>query len=159
MEKRANVVVMGGSFNPPTIVHLKTVQAVMDALDAKKGYLVPVSFAYLKRKMIRAECGPPMALTGSAPPRSGSICSTRTPWPPCCIRRCCPCAGSWKKRIFRRRFFPSGMNTPFSEMLLNTGDVLLINGGKGKKDTYWGVNTVTWEGENRLGILLMELRK
>ena len=48
---------------------------------------------------------------------------------------------------------------PFSEMMLNTGDVLLINGGKGKKDTYWGVNTVTWEGENRLGILLMELRK
>lgn len=49
-----NVVVMGGSFDPPTIAHLKLMQAALDALDSDSGYFVPVSFAYLKRKMIRA---------------------------------------------------------------------------------------------------------
>lgn len=57
MKKRENIIVMGGSFNPPTIAHLKLVQATLDALDAGKGYLVPVSHAYLKRKMVRAGCG------------------------------------------------------------------------------------------------------
>lgn len=32
-----NIVVMGGSFNPPTIAHLKVIQAAMDALDAEAG--------------------------------------------------------------------------------------------------------------------------
>lgn len=53
MEKQ-NIIVMGGSFNPPTIAHLKIIQAAMDAVNAKKGYLVPVSHAYLKRKMVKA---------------------------------------------------------------------------------------------------------
>ena len=57
MEHQENIVVMGGSFNPPTIAHLKLVRAAMDALEAEKGYLVPVSHAYLKRKMVRAGCG------------------------------------------------------------------------------------------------------
>lgn len=57
MKKRENIIVMGGSFNPPTIAHLKLVQATLDALDAGNGYLVPVSHAYLKRKMVRAGCG------------------------------------------------------------------------------------------------------
>lgn len=56
MAKR-NIVVMGGSFNPPTIAHLKLIQAAMDALDAEAGYLVPVSYAYLKRKLILAGSG------------------------------------------------------------------------------------------------------
>ncbi|MDY3766241.1 MAG: NADAR domain-containing protein [Lachnospiraceae bacterium] len=52
--EKQNIIVMGGSFNPPTIAHLKIVQAAMDAVHAEKGYLVPVSHAYLKRKMVKA---------------------------------------------------------------------------------------------------------
>ena len=50
MEK--NIVAMGGSFNPPTLAHLKIIRAAMDAVSAEKGYLVPVSHAYLKRKLL-----------------------------------------------------------------------------------------------------------
>ena len=57
MEKMKNVMVMGGSFNPPTIAHLKLIQAAVDAMNAEAGYLVPVSHAYLKRKMVQAGCG------------------------------------------------------------------------------------------------------
>lgn len=45
------LVIMGGSFNPPTKAHLKLIQTAMDSVGADKGYFVPVSFAYLKRKM------------------------------------------------------------------------------------------------------------
>ena len=52
--KQQNVVVMGGSFNPPTIAHMQIMQQALDVLEADRGYFVPVSFAYLKRKMIKA---------------------------------------------------------------------------------------------------------
>lgn len=52
--KKKSVVVMGGSFNPPTIAHLKIMQKALDAVSAEKGFLVPVSFPYLKRKMVKA---------------------------------------------------------------------------------------------------------
>ncbi|MCH5187029.1 MAG: DUF1768 domain-containing protein [Oscillospiraceae bacterium] len=45
------IVVMGGSFNPPTIAHYKLMRAAVDELKAEKGVFVPVSRAYLKRKM------------------------------------------------------------------------------------------------------------
>lgn len=48
-EKR--IVVMGGSFNPPTLAHYKLMKVAIDALDADKGLFVPVSDAYLRRKM------------------------------------------------------------------------------------------------------------
>ncbi len=51
------VVVMGGSFNPPTIAHWLLMRAALDVVDARVGYFVPVSFAYLKRKMVRAGQG------------------------------------------------------------------------------------------------------
>lgn len=57
MKDRANIIVMGGSFNPPTIAHLRLLRAAMEALNAEAGYFVPVSHAYLKRKMVRAGCG------------------------------------------------------------------------------------------------------
>lgn len=57
MDERRNILVMGGSFNPPTIAHLRLIQAAMDALNAERGYLAPVSHAYLKRKMVRAGSG------------------------------------------------------------------------------------------------------
>ena len=49
-----NIVVMGGSFNPPTIAHLKIMQTALDTVNAQIGFLVPVSFPYLKRKMVKA---------------------------------------------------------------------------------------------------------
>lgn len=52
--KKKSVVVMGGSFNPPTIAHLKIMQKALDIVSAEKGFLVPVSFPYLKRKMVKA---------------------------------------------------------------------------------------------------------
>ncbi len=52
--KMNSVVVMGGSFNPPTIAHLKMMQTALDAVQAQRGFFVPVSFPYLKRKMVKA---------------------------------------------------------------------------------------------------------
>ena len=45
------IVVMGGSFNPPTVAHQVLMKAAMAAVDANLGYFVPVSDAYLRRKM------------------------------------------------------------------------------------------------------------
>ena len=45
------IVVMGGSFNPPTVAHQVLMKAAMTAVDANLGYFVPVSDAYLRRKM------------------------------------------------------------------------------------------------------------
>lgn len=52
---------MGGSFNPPTAAHHILMQKAIDALDADKGIFVPVSDAYLRRKMRRSH--PPMVLS------------------------------------------------------------------------------------------------
>lgn len=45
------IVVMGGSFNPPTLAHYLLMKNAIDKLGAEIGYFVPVSDAYLKRKM------------------------------------------------------------------------------------------------------------
>ena len=49
-----NIVIMGGSFNPPIIANLKVMQAALDPVNARAGFPAPVSFPYLKRKMPRA---------------------------------------------------------------------------------------------------------
>ncbi len=49
--KEQRIVVLGGSFNPPTIAHLRLMEAAMKAAGAEKGIFVPVGEAYLKRKM------------------------------------------------------------------------------------------------------------
>lgn len=55
MEKKSKrIVVMGGSFNPPTLAHYKLMKTALDAVDADLGFYVPVSDAYLKRKMARS---------------------------------------------------------------------------------------------------------
>ena len=59
-------------------------------------------------------------------------------------------------RIVRMKF---QQNPTLRGALLDTGDLYLINGGKGNKDTFWGVNTITWQGENQLGLILMDLRE
>ncbi|MBR6057141.1 MAG: DUF1768 domain-containing protein [Victivallales bacterium] len=52
--KAGRIVVMGGSFNPPTMAHFHLLKAAMDGIQAQKGIFVPVSKAYLKRKMRKA---------------------------------------------------------------------------------------------------------
>ena len=51
MKNVERIVVMGGSFNPPTIAHQKLMKDAMKAVEADLGFFVPVSDAYLKRKM------------------------------------------------------------------------------------------------------------
>lgn len=58
--KIKKIVVMGGSFNPPTLAHYKLMKEAVDALDAVVGFFVPVSDAYLKRKMRHTH--PPVVL-------------------------------------------------------------------------------------------------
>lgn len=48
------IVVMGGSFNPPTIAHLKMMRSALDQLGAEKGFFVPTADKSLRRKMRRA---------------------------------------------------------------------------------------------------------
>ena len=45
------IVVLGGSFNPPTIAHLKLMKAAVKAVDARLGIFVPTSFQYVAKKM------------------------------------------------------------------------------------------------------------
>ncbi|MGM9802731.1 MAG: NADAR domain-containing protein [Muribaculaceae bacterium] len=45
------IVVMGGSFNPPTLAHHLLMRQAIDALNADMGIFVPVSDAYLRRKL------------------------------------------------------------------------------------------------------------
>ena len=50
------ILVMGGSFNPPTIGHLRLMQAALDASGAVKGIFVPSPYDYVYRKMCKAKC-------------------------------------------------------------------------------------------------------
>lgn len=50
------IVVLGGSFNPPTIAHLTLMQTAMDAIQADKGVFAPATFGYVKRKMRNLRC-------------------------------------------------------------------------------------------------------
>lgn len=51
--KQQRIVVMGGSFNPPTIAHQKILLSAVNALRADYGIFVPSSDAYVRRKMRR----------------------------------------------------------------------------------------------------------
>lgn len=49
-----SIVVMSGSFNPPTIAHHKTMLAAVETLDANKGIYVPTAAKDLRYKMRKA---------------------------------------------------------------------------------------------------------
>ena len=49
------IVVLGGSFNPPTLAHEALMETVISAIDADLGLFVPSSDAYVKRKMNKAK--------------------------------------------------------------------------------------------------------
>ena len=61
MNKTQKIVLMGGSFNPPTLAHYRLMKTAIDSLDANIGYFVPVSDAYLRRKMRHSH--PPVVLS------------------------------------------------------------------------------------------------
>ncbi len=46
-----SIVVMGGSFNPPTLAHQKILIAALEALNADYGVFVPSSHTYVQNKM------------------------------------------------------------------------------------------------------------
>ncbi len=50
-----HIVVMGGSFNPPTIAHQRLLLCALNALGADKGIFIPSSDGYVKAKMKRAK--------------------------------------------------------------------------------------------------------
>lgn len=49
------MIVMGGSFNPPTIAHQRLLLGAVNALGADKGIFVPSSHTYVSIKMRRAK--------------------------------------------------------------------------------------------------------
>ena len=51
-----HVVVMGGSFNPPTRAHLQLMEAAIDVVDACQGIFVPTAHEYVAKKMKRQKC-------------------------------------------------------------------------------------------------------
>lgn len=52
-ENRPRIVVLGGSFNPPTAAHLALLKAAVAAVDAELGLFVPTPFWYVERKLKR----------------------------------------------------------------------------------------------------------
>lgn len=54
-EKQKRIVVMGGSFNPPTIAHLRLMRAAVEGVHADTGIFLPASHTYVKIKMRRAK--------------------------------------------------------------------------------------------------------
>ncbi len=50
------IVVMGGSFNPPTVAHLRLMLAAVEAVDACCGIFVPTSHEYVLKKMKKQRC-------------------------------------------------------------------------------------------------------
>lgn len=55
MNQVRRIVVMGGSFNPPTVAHLRLMQAAVDGVQADMGVFSPANHTYVKIKMRRAK--------------------------------------------------------------------------------------------------------
>ena len=50
-----HIVVMGGSFNPPTLAHENLMKTAMNAVNADLGIFVPSSDKYVSRKMSKSK--------------------------------------------------------------------------------------------------------
>lgn len=55
MQKKEKIVVLGGSFNPPTVGHLRLLVGAVDAIGADRGIFVPSSHAYVEKKMAKTD--------------------------------------------------------------------------------------------------------
>ena len=56
--------------------------------------------------------------------------------------------------ILRAKF---EQNPSLMKKLTDTGTCILINGNN-KQETYWGVDLYSWQGENHLGRIIMDIR-
>ena len=50
---KQKIIVLGGSFNPPTIAHQTFLLSAVEALSADLGIFVPAPYAYVKKKMAK----------------------------------------------------------------------------------------------------------
>ena len=51
------IIVMGGSFNPPTVAHQRLLLAAVNEFEADLGLFIPSSYEYVKKKMQKAGIG------------------------------------------------------------------------------------------------------
>lgn len=51
---KEKIIVMGGSFNPPTLAHLRLMRSALEQAAADRGIFVPSNHEYVHRKMKRA---------------------------------------------------------------------------------------------------------
>lgn len=54
-ENQSKIVVLGGSFNPPTTAHLALMKAAVDAAGAQLGLFVPTPFWYVEKSLLRQD--------------------------------------------------------------------------------------------------------
>lgn len=52
---KQKIIVLGGSFNPPTIAHQTFLLSAIDALGADLGIFVPAPYPYVKKKMAKTD--------------------------------------------------------------------------------------------------------
>ena len=56
MEDKTNrIVILGGSFNPPTVAHRRLLCTAMDGVGAERGIFVPSNDAYVMKKMAKSD--------------------------------------------------------------------------------------------------------
>lgn len=53
---KQRIIVMGGSFNPPTLAHYQLMISAINAAGAERGLFVPADQEYVQRKMKRLKC-------------------------------------------------------------------------------------------------------
>ena len=54
MKNRKKIVILGGSFNPPTLAHYRLLLGAVEELDAERGIFVPSSHEYVKNKISKS---------------------------------------------------------------------------------------------------------
>ena len=64
------------------------------------------------------------------------------------------CKFNWMYNVVKLKFL---QNLKYQVWLINTSPKVLIEGNTWK-DTYWGIDLNTFEGQNNLGIILMTIR-
>ena len=53
---KSKLVVMGGSFNPPTIAHFRLMQEAVNSINASRGIFVPACDSYVRKKLKKLQC-------------------------------------------------------------------------------------------------------
>ncbi len=53
---KSKLVVMGGSFNPPTLAHFRLMQEAVNSINASTGIFVPACDSYVRKKLKKLRC-------------------------------------------------------------------------------------------------------